>query len=84
MDTMAIALRLPPSQYDRLVKAAEARRVPVDEMAQTALIEWLERQARLERARLLMRELGRGLDEGPSPHDAARNHDAHLYSRGRA
>ncbi len=81
MNTMAIALRLSPPQYDQLVKAAKARRLSVDEMVQTALIEWLERQMRLERARLLMRELGQGLDAGPSPHDVARNHDAYLYSR---
>jgi len=81
---MAIALKLPPPQYDQLVTAAKARRISVDEMARTALIEWLERQARLERARLLMRELGQGLDAGPSPHDAARHHDAYLYSQERA
>jgi len=34
----------------------------------------------LTQARNLMRTFSQGLGSGPSPHDAARNHDAYLYS----
>ncbi len=34
-----------------------------------------------EEARILMRELGKGLAEGSSPHDTARNHDFYIYSK---
>ncbi len=57
--------------------------LPVAELAQVALAEWLEEQARLEPARRLMRELGQGLGQGCGAHDIARNHDACLYPRAR-
>jgi len=34
----------------------------------------------LEDARVLMLDLGRGLRNGQSPHDGARNHDEYLYN----
>jgi hypothetical protein len=50
---------------------------------QTAVAEWLARQAQMERARCLMRELGQGLASGAAGQPIAREHDAHLYSRQR-
>ncbi|WP_446011340.1 hypothetical protein [Candidatus Electrothrix sp.] len=35
----------------------------------------------LEKARELMENFGRGLDEGTSPHDTARRHDEYLYRK---
>jgi len=83
MEVAVIQLTLPPHQYEQLVAVAQSRQIPVGEMARTALIEWLERQAQLERARTLMRQLGQGLAAGCPPHDTARRHDAYLYSRER-
>ncbi|GEM_PF-1207528 len=38
-------------------------------------------EAKLERGRARLLQLGEGLGEGNSPHDVARNHDQYLYSR---
>ena len=35
----------------------------------------------LDEARQIMRTFGRGLGEGSSPHDTARNHDEYLYGK---
>ncbi|MGB9722481.1 MAG: hypothetical protein ACP5OO_08065 [Chloroflexia bacterium] len=79
----AIKIELPPQQYEELAAVARERRMSVEEIAYEAVEEWLRQQARVERARALMRELGRGLGEGRPPHDAARRHDVYLYSRER-
>ena len=83
MSVHAIELEFPPQQYEQLTAVAHARQVPVIEIVQAAVVEWLERQARLEHARTMMRELGQGLGKGPASHDVARKHDAYLYSRER-
>ena len=80
MNAIAIELRLLPQQYERLSAFAQARRLPVAEVAQEVVTEWLECQARLEHARPLMRELGQGVGEGRPVHDAARRHDDYLYT----
>ncbi len=79
-----IELELPSQQYEQLTAVAQARQLPVAEVAQSAVTEWLERLAQLERARTLMRELGRGLGKGRPIHDAARHHDDYLYTVERA
>ena len=82
MDTITVELELSSEQYGQLSAVAQARQRPEKEVATIALAEWLESQARLERARALMRELGRGLGEGSLVlHDIARNHDHYLYLR---
>ena len=81
MTTVVIELELPAQQYEQLAATARARELSVAELAQVAVMEWLEHQARLKRARALMRQLGQGLGEGRPPHDVARNHDAYLYAR---
>jgi hypothetical protein len=82
MNAIAVELKLLPQQYEQLATVARARQLPVEEVAQAAVAEWLDRQVRLERARTLMRKLGQGLGEGRSSHDVARDHDMYLYSRG--
>ena len=82
MTTIAVQLELPSQQYQQLTVVAQTRQRSVEEIARLALAEWLENQARLEEARALMRELGRGLGEGTHVlHDVARSHDNYLYSR---
>lgn len=80
---IVIKIELLPQQYEELAAAARDRRMSVEEIVYEAVTEWLRQQARIERARALMRELGRGLGEGRPPHDAARRHDTYLYSRER-
>jgi hypothetical protein len=82
MDTITVELELSPDQYGDLVAVARARQRPEKEIAAVALAEWLESQAKLEQARTLMRELGRGLGKTSGKHhDVARNHDRYLYLR---
>jgi hypothetical protein len=81
MTTIAIPLELPSQQYQQLTAVAQTRQRPVAEIARLAVVEWLENQARLEEARALMRELGRGLGDGRHVlHDVARSHDNYLYT----
>lgn len=81
MSVVAIELKFLPEQFEQLTAVARAQQVPVAEVVQAAVMEWLEHQVRLEHARALMRELGQGLGKGNSPHDAARKHDDYLYPR---
>jgi len=76
VESKVIELTLPPGQYEQLATVAHARQISAVELAQMALFEWLEEQTKLERAHLLMRELGWGLGQ-----DVARNHDVYLYAR---
>jgi hypothetical protein len=80
MNAVSVELKLPPQQYEQLTVVARARQLPVAEVAQEAVTEWLEHQARLKHARTLMRELGRGLGQGRPIHDAACRHDDYLYT----
>ena len=78
MSERIIELELPPQEYEQLAAIARARRVSLADAAQSAVVDWLERQAQIERARKVLRELGEGLGRGPAPHDAARRHDEYL------
>jgi len=82
MDTITVELELSSDQYGQLSAVAQARQRPEKEVATIALAEWLESQAKLEQARKLMHELGRGLGKGADGRrDVARNHDRYLYLR---
>ena len=83
MSEIAVQLKLDSEQYYQLVAAARARQRTIDEVMQAAVTEWLDRQARIEQARDLMRELGQGLAQGPAGQPTARNHDDALYARTR-
>ena len=81
MSIPAVELKLPPQQYDQLTTAAHERQLPIVEVIQIAITEWLDRQAQLERARALMRDLGQGLGQSHSSGAVAREHDDYLYPR---
>jgi len=81
MNGIVIELELSPQQYEQLAAVAQTRQLAVMEATRMAVSEWLEREARLERARSVMRAIGRGLGEGNPPHNAAGNHDVLLYGR---
>ncbi len=81
MDTITVELELSSDQYGQLSAVAQARQRPEKEVATIALAEWLESQVKLERARNLMRELGKGLGKGDGKRrDVARNHDRYLLN----
>ncbi len=77
---MLLQLELPLQQYDQLCSLAAYRHQPVSELAQAAMLDWLERQMKLENARQNMRELAHGLGKGQKQ-TAARDHDVLLYQR---
>ncbi len=81
MNIPAVELKLPPQQYDQLTVVARERQVQVEEVIQIVITEWLERQARLECARTLMRELGQGIGKSQISGAVAREHDDYLYPR---
>lgn len=79
METPSITLQLSSQHYERLRQFANHRQLGLAEIAEVAITEWLERQARLAQGRALMRELGRGLGKGVAGGNVARKHDAYLY-----
>lgn len=84
MNTMTVELTFSPEQFTQLDEVARTRQMILAETIQLAVIEWLEKQQRLARARTKMRKLGKGLGAGQPPHEGAQNHDAYLYQRSRA
>jgi hypothetical protein len=76
-----LKLELPTQEFEQLAEIANVWQATVTEVAQSALSEWLAQQAQLKEARMLMRELGRGLGEGSAPYNTAREHDAFLYAQ---
>lgn len=83
MSEIAVQLKLDSEQYHKLAAAARTRQQTIDQVTQTAVAEWLDRQAQIERARDLMRELGQGLAQGPAGQPTARSHDDSLYAQAR-
>ena len=81
MSTIAIELRLSSQQYEQLENEAQAHKLSITDIALIAVEDWLKRQARLDRARQLMRDLGRGIGESSAPYHVAREHDAYLYAQ---
>ncbi|MGC9394047.1 MAG: hypothetical protein ACP5J4_04260 [Anaerolineae bacterium] len=81
MSTVLVKLRLSSQQYEQLENEAQAHKVSIPDIALIAVEDWLKRQARLDQARNLMRELGHGIGESSAPHNVAREHDAYLYTR---
>lgn len=79
METIAVQIELVPRQFEQLQQLAHNRRLSPSAILELAINEWLDSQAKLERARLLMRELGQGLGEGRQSNDVASDHDKHLY-----
>jgi hypothetical protein len=78
---MVTEFKLLPQQYSQLTALTRTRDMPVEKVVQAAIVEWLDNQAQLERARKIRRALGRGLAESNSTGDIAQNHDHYLYGR---
>ena len=79
METIAVQIELVPHQFDQVQQLAHSRRLSTAAILELAVEEWLTSQAKLERARLLMRKLGEGLGQGEPDNTVAQDHDAHLY-----
>ncbi len=83
METTTVQLKIPTAQYKLVEEIASQSRKMIDEILAAFLSERIEREARLQEARQLMRQLGKGLGDGKPPHDAADNHDVYLYGKPR-
>jgi hypothetical protein len=79
METIAVQIELVPQQFEQVRQLAHTRRMAISGILELAIEEWLTSQAKLEQARLVMRELGQGLGEGELNNNAAQEHDVYLY-----
>lgn len=79
METTTLTLQIPLQQYEKLLQLARNRQLDITEIAEVAIVEWLERQVRLAHGRALMRELGKGLGKSSGASDISRRHDDYLY-----
>ncbi|NUO80073.1 hypothetical protein HUU05_08355 [candidate division KSB1 bacterium] len=83
METTTVQLKIPTAHYKLVEEIASQSRKMIDEVLASFVSERLEREARLQEARQLMRQLGKGLGASKPPHDAADNHDVYLYGKPR-
>ncbi len=85
MSTIAVQLELPETVYQELQKKAEETKKPVPQIIGEAVLEYLEREAKLEQGRALLRALPHQIAEMAKdlnmPSDLAENHDEYLYRR---
>lgn len=72
-----IYIGLPEQAMQLLMQMAMTRGMPVEELAEKALEDWMRREQDLSRGRAILLELGEGLGEGPP--DLAEAHDRYLY-----
>jgi len=79
METIVAQIELTPRQFEQAQQLAHKQRLSLAALLELAIGEWLNSQTRLERARLLMRELGQGLAEGEPDNTMAQDHDVYLY-----
>ena len=79
MATVLVEVELGSQHYGKLERAARARHLSAEELARNAVVEWLERQEKLELARSLMHTLRKGLGKGNDVRDVARDHDTYVY-----
>ena len=83
METITVELELSPDQYGELVAGGRAAPTAQSEKSRRlrSLNGW-KVKPKIEQARTLMRELGKGLGKSTSKHhDVACNHDRYLYLR---
>ncbi len=83
METTTVQLKIPTAQYKLVEEIASQSRKMIDEILAAFLSERIEREARLKEARQLMRQLGKGLEEGMPTRDTSDNHDVYLYGKSR-
>jgi hypothetical protein len=79
METIAVQIELAPQQFDQVRQLAHSRRMAISGILELAIEEWLTSQTKLERTRLVMRDLGQGLGEGEPNNNTAQEHDVYLY-----
>jgi hypothetical protein len=81
MVAIPLELRLSEDKLNLLSDIARARQTEIKEVLEAVVLEWLEKEIRLQRARERFRQFSQGIAQGQPPHLSAREHDTHLYHK---
>ncbi|HLB46259.1 MAG TPA: hypothetical protein VJL59_04450 [Anaerolineales bacterium] len=81
MTVVPLTLKLSDDKLQLLADVARARQSNIDSVLEAIVLEWLEREARLRRARQTLVQFSLGIGNSQPPYDAARRHDAYLYGK---
>ncbi len=81
MTAVPFELKLPDDKMKLLAEVALSRRADMGDVLQMIVVEWLEREAKLRRARKTLAQFSKGIGSSQPPHDTARQHDAYLYGK---
>ncbi|MEK7784218.1 MAG: hypothetical protein AAB658_02175 [Chloroflexota bacterium] len=81
MTVVPLKLKLSDDKLQLLADVARARQSNIDSVLEAIVLEWLEREVRLRRARQTLVQFSQGIGNSQPPHDAARRHDAYLYGK---
>ena len=79
MVSVPLELKLSEEKFDLLIEVARFRDVEIGVILETAILEWLSREIRLQRARQRLQRFAQGIGQSQPPHDGARQHDRYLY-----
>jgi hypothetical protein len=81
MVAIPIELKLSEEKLALLKRVAQSRQIQIPQVLEEIVLEWLERELKLQRARETLKQFSRGIGSGDAPHDAARHHDKYLYQK---
>ncbi len=81
MATIPLELKLPEEKLDLLKEVAHARQIEIGAVLEVIILEWVEREIKLRRARQTFKQFSKGIGQSQPPHNTARQHDAHLYGK---
>ncbi len=81
MTTVPLKLKLSDDKMKLLAEVAHTRKSEIGEVLEAIVIEWLDREAKLRRARQVLARFSMGIGKSQPPHDAARQHDRYLYDK---
>lgn len=81
MTAIPLELKLPDDKMKLLTEVAQSRQADIEAVLESIIVEWLEREAKLRRARQTLAKFSQGLGHSQPPHNTARQHDTHLYGK---
>lgn len=81
MTAIPLELKLPDDKLKLLTEVAESRQSEIKAVLESIILEWLEQETKLRRARQTLTQFSQGIGQSQPPHNTARNHDAELYNK---
>ena len=81
MVAISLELKLPEEKVKLLNELARARHTEINDVLTAIVSEWLEREAKLRRARQTLAQFSQGVGSSQLPSNAARQHDTYLYGK---